>query len=232
MSMRTLACWAVAAVATIWSGMGFAGTAKAGDLEPLMSRRGDLLLSEEFGGTTLGPQWRVAKGAWKVAGGELSGTELEADHHAAVIRQDLAVHDAIYQFSFRFDGGTRTNLSLNDLKGHVCRVIITPEGFVMNKDADKKTGEKAETIGEAKMHFENGRWYTMLVEVVGGQMLARVDDAHYALGGRASLDRPTTNFGFPTSGAGVSFDNVKVWQALPNPKWDANRKRLQAGAKS
>src|SRR4051812_28909960 len=107
---------------------------EAKDQPTLMCERGKSLLSEDFSGSTLPAEWKVAKGKWAVAEDVLKGTEVATDMHAAVVRRDLKAHDLVAQFSFKLDGGKSTAFSLNNAKGHVCRVTINANGFAIAKD--------------------------------------------------------------------------------------------------
>ena len=219
-------CLAVASPAPLSA----APAAESKNLQTLMTVRGKELLADDFAKPELDPRWKPAKGKWEVKEGVLRGTEVAADMHAATVRTDLPHGDAVYQFDFRFEpGGKAVHLSLNGAPGHIGRVTITPGGFQLRKDASKKDpADKGVVLDSCKMTFEPGKWYTMVVEVSGPEMLARVDDRHYALGGDAKLATAKTNFGFPASGDGVSLDNVKVWAATANPEWPQAKQKLTA----
>jgi len=206
-----------------------AGAEPAGDLTPVMTKRGKLLLSEDFAGGSIPSEWKVGKGTWEVKDGALKGREVAADQHAATIRRPLDLKNAIFQFSFKFDGGKTTHLSLNDSKGHVCRVTISEQGFQVRKDKPSKASdEKAELLASSQVPFKAGEWYTMLIELSGNELLAQVNDAHHAFGSAPGLERPKTNFGFPAAGDGIWFDNVKVWEAETNPAWPTAKAKLAA----
>lgn len=217
----------VAASTLLFGSIAYAETTK--DMSPLMTVRGKQLLADDFSSPTLDSKWKVAKGKWEVVDGALKGVEVAADMHAAAIRTDLKHTNAIYQFDFRFDGGKTAHLSINGGKGHICRVTITPEGFQVRKDGTKESAEdKAVLLDSCKMSFEKGKWYTMLVEVQGKEILARVDDKHFAFGQDAKVESAKTNFGFPAAGDATCFDNVKVWEATANPEWEKTREKLKA----
>jgi len=202
----------------------------AAELEAVMGEKGKLLVNDDFTGSSLDPAWKKLKGKWELTDGALKGVELKSDNHPAVIRRDLNAKDLIAQFSFKFDGGKQTSFSLNNEKGHVCRVVIKPDGFTLMKDADKKAGTKGVMLASRKVDIKPGEWHTMLVEVVGNEMLASLDGGkgkeHLAFGSNPAVNVPKTNFGFPASGEGVSFRNVKVWEASPKKDWDERKKQL------
>ena len=227
--MRRLALASiVASCLTVPAAALLAGESK--DPQTLMTVRGKQLLSDDFAKPAIDPRWTAGKGKWEVTDGALRGAEVAADKHAATIRTVLPHADAVYQFDVRFDaGGRAAHLSLNAAKGHIAGVTITPGGFQVRKNASKQDpADKGVVLDSCRMTFEPGKWYTMVVEVSGPEMLARVDDKHFAFGGDPKLATPKATFGFPVSGEGVSFDNVKVWEATANPDWAKAKQKLTA----
>jgi hypothetical protein len=197
-----------------------ASLALAGGREPLMTKKGKLLLEDSFASFQStargGGGWTVNKGEWKIADGVLLGVEKKEDKHAAVIRRDLAFHNAIFEFSFQFTGGRALHLSLNGAKGHISRVTITPTSITVRRDADKsKAGDKGEALHTRTVNLRHGEWYTMLVEVLGDKMLASMDEQNAALGESPGLNLDKTNIGFPVAGEGVKLRGLRVWEALP-----------------
>jgi hypothetical protein len=200
------------------------------DIEPLMTKRGKQLVSEDFSASSIPSAYKMEKGTWSIVGGALKGVEKASDMHPATFRIDLKQPESeIFQFDFKMDGGTGTALSLNGAGGHVVRVKIAANGFNITKDGSKTdTSDKGEMLDSCKMDFEKGQWYTMIVEISGKEIIARVDDKHYAFGENAKVGTAKTNFGFPSSGDATYFDNVKVWEGQPNPDWSSIKAKLSA----
>lgn len=192
----------------------------AGDLTPLMTSRGKLLFSDDFSEGPVAKNWKVAKGQWEIVDGALKGVELKADNHAAAVRHAMDFHDGIFQFSFKLDGARMTAFMLNRKGGHVCRVVINPTGFVVNKDGNPAKGEKAVALATVKTPLNAGQWYTMLVEVQGSQILARIDDSHVGFGEHEGINVDKNDFGMPVAGDSASFRNIRVWKALPNTSFN------------
>jgi hypothetical protein len=197
----------------------------------VMTLRGKELFRDSLG-QTLAKGWVAAKGDWKVVDGAIQGTERPADMHAAAARHALKFHNAVIQYSFKLDGARATHLSLNDARGHVCRVMITPQEISLRKDDHDKTGpDKAAVLKARKLAIEPGRWHTLLIELQGPEMLARLDGETVALGSHEALDVELTNFGLIVTGASVSFKDLAIWEAQPNPGWTAARDKLVAGVR-
>src|SRR5436190_9328358 len=126
---------------------GYGSAADAGtEPKTLMTERGKLLFSDDFSQAP-GKEWKSAKGKWEVVDGALRGAELKSDNHGAATRRALPVKDFVIQYSFKLDGTRQTTLSINDAKGHNCRVAINPAGFTVQKDShDKNVNDKAAVL--------------------------------------------------------------------------------------
>jgi len=197
------------------------------DLATNLTVRGKLLCSEDFSAAELSKDWKVAKGKWEIADGALQGAELASDLHAAVLKHALPSKDVVLQFSFKFDGAKSLACSF-DGKGHVCRVVLSPAGFQVRRDVAKGSGEKPVVLGKAAIDL-TGERHTMLIEILGKEMLAQVDDKVFAFGENDGVEADKKTFGFPTSGESIRIDDVRVWEATPNPDWPANKQKLGAG---
>lgn len=200
---------------------------KPAGLSTTMSERGRLLFSDDFAGDAPKPEWGQLKGKWAVANGALRGSEVETDNHAAVTRNRFDYRNAVFQFTFKLDGCKTASLSLNNQEGHVGRVILTPKDFTVQRDKpNKKTDAKAAKLDTQEAKLGDGQWHTLVVEVVGDRMLAKLDDKIVAFGEHAGLDVEKKDFGFTVGGSSLLVKNVRVWEATP--KKDFDRKKLVA----
>ena len=106
--------------------------------------------------------------------------------------------------------------------------MITPSDLSVRKDDHDKTGpDKAAPAGDGKVAIEPGCRHTLLVEIQGPEMLARIDDETVALGSHDGLDVEKTNFGLIIRRIRFSKDLV-IWQVQPNTGWTATRAKLAA----
>jgi len=172
--------------------------------------QGKLLLSDDFEGTAIDKAWRVAKGEWKQAGGALTGVELDADKHAAVVRRKVDYKNATIQLRFKLDGSRQTSLSVNHAKGHLCRVIVRPEGFWIQLDPDKEKGTKADVMARSKQPLKTGVWLDMTVTFAGTKMTAKIGDV-VLIGDNPAIAGPKADVGLPVNGKSVSFDSIRVY---------------------
>jgi hypothetical protein len=156
----------------------------------------------------------AVKGEWKVVEGVLIGKELEADKHAAVLNFQKLNRNSVVRFSFKLDGDTKGfSFSLNHAKGHLFRVNVTPAALSVNLDKDKKDpNSKAVVLGTAKGKFEQGKWYTMQVEMQGEKVVAQTDNGLSIEAKHASLDTEKPNYRFVMKGDSLSIDDLQIWE--------------------
>ncbi len=216
--------------AALLSGIAFAAQAAdpAADIKPRMTERGKLLFSDDLD-KPFSKEWTVAKGKWEIVDGAMRGCELKGDMHGAVSRHPVSFQNAIIQFAFKIDGARVTTLSINGAKGHVCRVLLRPNGFTVQKDdQDGKNGpDKAAQLGTCEIPIKAGEWHTILLEVHGKEMLATLDGKHTAYGEHEAIDKPKTNIGLTVGGESVSFKNLRVWEATPSKEWEKEKAKLK-----
>ena len=195
------------------SASAFAG--KSADLKPVLAKPGSVTVDDSFNASALAKPWAIAKGDWQVRDGALTGREKKEDAHAAVLTLGQPNRNSILRFSFKLDGTKGLGLSFNHAKGHLFRVNITADGVTLLKDKDKKDpASKGEQLGKAAGKFEQGEWYTMLVEVQGGKVSVQADNGVKLTGANPALDVDKTGYRFVT-GASVALDDVKAWEAQP-----------------
>lgn len=216
-----------AALCSLGFGNAFAADAPA-DPKTLLAERGKVLFSDDLKETPA-KEWRAAKGKWEAVDGALRGSEVPEDKHGAVTRHQLAFKDAVLQFSFKLDGAKTISLSINDAKEHLARVVIRPNGFAVQKDDHDHDGpDKAVVFRNIATPIQAGEWHTVVVEFLGKEMLASLDGQKVGFGEHEMIADAKANLGFTVSGQSASFKNLRVWEALPNKDWPANKARLAA----
>ena len=205
----------------------------AADPATLLAERGKLLLSEDFGkpvevakiekGKPATAGWRLRPGKWEFVDGAMKGSEVAADKHGAVARFPLEFQNVVIQYEIRLDGSRTSTLSINDAKEHVCRVLINPTGFTAQKDDHDHAGpDKAEVFGKAAMPIKEGEWKTVVLEIVGDEMVAHIDGKAIT-GSNELIATKKANFGFTVAGESASVRNLRVWDATLNPTWSSTK---------
>ena len=171
------------------------------------------LLAETFS-HSLRKSLQTVKGQWNIVDGTLRGKELAADKHAAVLNCDYENRNSAVRFSFKLDGSTEgLQFSLNHARGHLFRVVVSPTAMTVMLDKDKKDpNSKAVQLGSTKGVFEQGKWYTMQIEIVGDKVYAQTDNGVRVQATHASLDTVKPNYRFVMRGDSLSIDDLHIWE--------------------
>ena len=176
------------------------------------SERGQLLFSESFAGPALAKGWTAKPGKLEFVDGAAKISELPEDKHAAVRRHPLQYHDAIFEFSFEFDGAKMVALSLNNKGGHVCRLIITPNAETLQVDQpNHNSDQKAVRLATAPVKIAPGAWHKAVVEVHGPVMTAQIDNNPPITGQNPRVDVDKADVGIPVSGVSAQVKDLKVF---------------------
>lgn len=200
--------------------------AETPEAKTLLAERGALIFADDFSQPPAKP-WNASKGEWKVVDGALQVKELKGDKHGAVARRALPRADFIVQYSFKLDGTKVTSLSINDAKGHCCRALVRSNGLTAQKDShDKNKTDKAAVLDRQAVSIAPGQWHTLVVEVLGPELVASVDGKIVAFGSHPSIEIAKTNIGLTVAGESASFKDLRVWEAKPNSNWEATKAAL------
>ena len=171
---------------------------------PVMAESFDLSLPQSA---------KVAKGEWRIQGGVLVAKELASDEHAAVLAIGSANRDSVVRFSFKLDDDTKGfHFSLNRQRGHLFRVVVSPNTLAVNLDKDKKDPtSKTLVLAKEKGEIQQGKWYTMQVEIVGDKVAVQIDNVAAAVASHPDLDTEKPNYRFVMRGSTLSIDDLHVW---------------------
>ncbi len=208
--------------------LGNAAWAADASAEPktLLAERGKLIFSDDLNAAPA-KEWHVAKGKWEVVDGAWHAEEIPTDMHPGVVRRQFKFQDVIFQYSFKLDGAKTTTFSINDAKGHLCRVLIRPNGFTVQKDDHDHDGpDKAVLFQNVTTPINAGEWHTLVIELLGKEMLASLDGDKVGFGAHEVIAQEKDNFGFTISGQSASFKNLRAWEATPNKNWEETKAKL------
>lgn len=198
-----------------------AAVARGAAPEPTLGQKGRLLLEENFEAATLPKGWAKNTGVLAVSGGVLHASQLASDHHIAAFRKALPLQDCAIQLDLKFAGATTFNLGFDPApgelkkKGHLFSLAITPAGWTITEHNDKADpNSKAVPHAKAATKFAPGEWFTLLLEVKGDRVVAKVDgkEALRATAKDFQVKKPGLVFRVGgKDGQEVLVDNVKVW---------------------
>jgi hypothetical protein len=176
------------------------------------SERGALLYKEDFSGSTMPSGWAGKPGKWEMAGDAVKVSEVAEDKHAAVRRHPLQYHDAIIEMSFELDGARMVAISINNKGGHVCRLMINPNGAILQVDQpNANSDQKAVRLATSNAKIAPGTWHKAVLQVHGPKMTAQIDDMPSFSGENPRVDVDKTDIGIPVAGVSAKIKNVKVY---------------------
>lgn len=154
-------------------------------------------------------EWKVAKGTWDVKDGVLTGTELPAEKHAAVLWHQVPLQTGAVECEFMLDGGKTLILGCDGDK-HVGRIVITPTALQVRDDSTEVKGKTPSTLlATAKLELKQGTWHKLRYEWSGDRMAAKLDDVSVE-GANANLAKKKVRWWFAVGGGNVKIRNVKV----------------------
>ena len=194
----------------------------ASGLQPILGKKGSLLLRETFDGNELSKGWTGKTGGLQVADGTLHASQNRSDGRLGLFNREQPMQDAVIEIDFQFSGARGINVSCNpspgELRkhGHLFSVMITPRMWNITEHNDKSDpNSRSKALATASAKFESRQWYTLLLEFKGDDVIARVE-------GKETLRASSKDFGvkkpgieFRVSGGDgeeVLFDNLKVWE--------------------
>lgn len=184
------------------------------ELTPTLAKYGEVMFADDFDSAALGKEWSQIRGLWKIVDGEVVGKEVKADKHAAVFHCLKKNRDSIVRFSFKLNGAKEFHFSLNHKRGHLFRAVVSGNSLLVRTDADKRDKSiKSQLIGKASGTFEQNRWYTMQIEMVGNKVAVTTDNGLRISGQNARLDVDKPNYRFILKDEFLVIDDLKIWSA-------------------
>jgi hypothetical protein len=173
----------------------------------------DILCDFDFENTTyekLSPKWIPIKGKYEVLKGKLEGRELVEDKHVSTSGMDLDIgHSAVVYFEVQLHQANNVIVTLNGKgKGHICRVILTPNFLKVQSDCKPKGVYE---IRKQKHLID--KYYKVLLELNHDQLTARVLNAENSVPLSIKHDYinwPIDNIRWAVSKGPARIDNLCV----------------------
>ncbi|MDD7985080.1 hypothetical protein PQO01_08980 [Lentisphaera marina] len=149
------------------------------ELDKRSDEKFDILCDFDFENTTyekLSPKWIPIKGKYEVLEGKLEGRELAEDKHVSTSGMDLDIgHSALVYFEVQLHQAKNVIVTLNGKgpgKGHICRVVLTPNFLRVQSDCKPKA-----VYETRKQKYSIDKYYKILLELNHDQLTARVLNA-------------------------------------------------------
>lgn len=193
--------------------------------EPALAVPGKVIYESKLD-TAPGAPWKAAKGKWELNDGVLRGSELEADKHGAVTRLPNQLQDFVVEYEFKFEGARATSLSINAVKDHMARILITPGTVTIQRDDNDHDGpDKSVVFARFPAEIKPGVWHKVRLEMVGDLMYGQVDELK-AWGSSDLFKTTKASPGFTVAGESVDFRNLVIREATLNPAWESVKATL------
>jgi len=188
---------------------------------PTLGRKGKLLLEENFEDAALPKGWNRNTGVLSAGGGVLHASQLASDKHIGAFRKPLPLQDCAIQLDFKFAGASTFQVGFDPApgelkkKGHLFSLAITPESWTLTEHLDKSDPNSKNVVhGKAPAKFPPGQWFTLLLEVKGNDVVARIEGKEPLRASAKDFHVKKPGLVFRAGGKDgqeVLVDNVKVW---------------------
>lgn len=194
-----------------------------------MTELGKPILDEPFTPESWQKNWGKSwnKGDWQIVGDQLRVAEKAEDGHHPEIGYGAGgpLHNVVVQCKFKYDGAKWMGFGFTD-KEHVARIMINDGGFELVKMSGIGGTTKGVKLDRQSMKWEKDRWYTMTIELLGNEIIANIDDQFVLYGSADGLDIDKNRFTMIVGGQYGWYDELKIWEALPNPTWEKKKPAL------
>ncbi|MBA4018426.1 MAG: hypothetical protein C0483_14765 [Pirellula sp.] len=203
-----------------------------------VAKQGEVLLNDDFAGTTLNPAWKVTHPTFTVVDGVLQGSQTKPTH-GAVAQVNVGAKNVGVEFQFKLHTASSINAVLDDddykegHAGHICRVSLRPKQVflgddkermrhtieVMRKDPARKAEVDALVAGRSlniPARLVPEQWYRLRLQVIGDELSVSLDDKPLGTLKSSGIGHPIkTTFHFTVSGGDALFDDVRLWKIAP-----------------
>jgi hypothetical protein len=180
----------------------------------LLAQPDKLLFADDLSSTFDSKNWKAPKGKWEIADGALRGAEIPADKHGAVTRHMMKMQDFVASFEVKLDGAKTISFTVNAVKDHMSRIILSPTMFrVQRDDNDHEGPDKAVVFLTKPVKIEPGTWHTVVMEMVGDTLVGTLDGETTGKGSNALFKQEKVAPGFTVAGQSASFRNLRIWSA-------------------
>lgn len=195
----------------------------------LLTTLGKPLLDEPFTKESWEKNWGKGwrKGDWQIIDDQLRVAEKAEDGHHPEIGYGTTgpYGNVVVHCKFKYDGAKWMGFGFSD-KEHVARIMINDGGFELVKMSGIGSTTKGVKLDRQSMTWDKAKWYTMTIELYGNEIIANVDDQWVLYGTADGLDARKGRFTLIVGGQYGWYDELKLWEALPNPTWEKKKPAL------
>lgn len=226
--------------------------ADAPKLEPILSKRGDVIFSDSFDGP-MKPEWQPGmKTRFTVIDGALNGQPATAedqgkahdkqhDGSSPAIQLNVPTGDCIVHYAFKIsDKINAQHLTFNDGTsvtgtGHISSLQLhfRTGASLAKKKNTKKPGDIDEVLASNEWKPKPGEWHQVLQEMRGEEVVVQIEGGPTLIAKHPRFAMAKTWLSLSTWGSGgtVSYDDVQIWKAEAYPQWESTRAKLMPPSK-
>lgn len=205
----------------------FSGCLRAG-LEPQLCQRGQVLLADDFESLEDVPARWFFREQWTVAQGALMRAGIPGENKRVFVKKPR-YGDCIIELKVAFQGAEEIRIMTGTPGKYNAVVLLWPHGFRVTTARDQTVPHFPTIHGECAHQFERHRFYQVMIEIFGEEILVRVgDENHMVVGSHPILDRERDYFAFQVDRPGAAFDDVVLASATGRVEgWEDSFRKLE-----
>ena len=198
---------------------------RLGPLEPWLARPGAEVIREDFSPGKISDRWFFTEW-WAAGDGILLRNELPGENKRLFWKKP-AYRDSVISFSFSFRGAEEIRLMSGTPGKYNFVILLRRDHFRVNTASDSTVPHLPSIQGECAFRFDPEKWYRLQVEVLGDELLARIDDEHFVIGRHPIIDRERSYFAFQVDGPSAAFDKIRLNKGGAVDGWSERRAELE-----
>jgi hypothetical protein len=198
-----------------------------GALEPELCQRGEVLLTDDFEDLgAVSDRWFFRE-HWTVANGAMTRTGVPGGNQRVFVKKPR-YGDCIIELKVAFKGAEEIRVMTGTPGKYNAVVLLWPHGFRVTTARDQTVPHFPTIHGECAHRFEKGRFYRVMIEILGEEILVRVGDENkMVVGSHPILARERNYFAFQVDQPGAEFDEVSLVSAGGRVEgWAATRRKF------
>ena len=197
-------------------------------IEPRLCQRGQLLLADDFANLEeVSAHWFFRE-QWTVAEGALIRTGIPGENKRVFVKKPQ-YGDCIIELKVAFQGAEEIRIMTGTPGKYNAVVLLWPHGFRVTTARDQTVPHFPTIHGECAHRFEKGRFYQVMIEILGEEILVRVgDENHMVVGSHPILNRERDYFAFQVDRPGAAFDDIVLTSAAGRAEgWEDRYRKLE-----
>lgn len=207
---------------------GCALSAKGEALKPWLAMPGKVVVQDDFEDASKVTERWFFKEHWTIEKGVLVRTEIVGENQRVFVKKPR-YGDCFIGLRFAFQGAQEIRVMTGTPGKYNAVVTLWPNGFRVSTARDETIPHFPTVLGECAFDFKEGEFYPLAIEIVGEEIVVRIDDDHAITGTHPILKRTRDYFAFQVDQSGAAFDDVVLQSGGSQMEgWKARQKKLLA----